>query len=773
MLFIVLAPFILALFCPLIFRWQFKWLGWIVSLLPALLFALLLCQAPLIMHGDTIKTSIPWIPDFDVFFSFYLDGLSLLFALLITGIGTLIVIYSGTYLEKNPRLGRYYAYLFLFMGAMLGTVLSSNLITLFIFWELTSLSSYLLISFNNEAKPARRAAMQGLLITVAGGLAMLTGFLIIGATLKHFSIPWLLDHPLSSAINPFYSAIALLVLAGALTKSAQFPFHFWLPNAMEAPTPVSAYLHSATMVKLGIYLIARFTPILGHSALWTNTLLGFGSITMIVGAVLSLRATDLKLILAYSTIMALGLLVFLLASGTPELTEAAMAFLIAHALYKAGLFLSVGIIDKTTGTRELPQLGGLSSYLPITFVAVLLCAISMCGLPPVFGFISKEAIYTAKLGSSGPHALLIFAVILTNIVFVTIAFLVAVKPFCTKPSASFKLQSFKLPGKIFSLWSAPLLLGILGLLLGLHPWLVDGRIIAPAVSSVVSKPILTELHLWHGVSPALLLSASTFIFGILLYFAYKGVHHYLKNLKWIEHFSPESLYQASLRGLNKLASATAVVIQPGLLRTYTSTIFLVMGSLSCFTFYYFKHLPATSIIPHAPWFGWIIAGIMFVAGLATILSAAYLAALAFLGVIGLGLTLIFLIYSAPDVAMAQLLVDVLTIVIVVLALYRLPSLPKHKHSPKKLFLFNLVISMLVGLTITLILLSILSTPLHLFVNNFYSKYSFSIAHGRNIVNVILVDFRAFDTLGEIIVVAIAGLGVYGLLKTPTRSRRKQ
>ena len=629
MLYIILITFIIAVLSPFVCHWRFKYLGWILALVPALFFLLFILQIPGIIQGDFITTSLPWLPNLGINLDFYLDGLSLLFVLLITGMGTLIVIYSYSYLDGNSQLGRYYCYLFLFMGSMLGAVLAANLIVLFVFWELTSLSSYLLISFNHSNKEARRAALQGLMITSGGGLVMLIGFLMIGAITSQFSMLWLLTNSTVLLTNQFYTLIVILILIGAFTKSAQYPFHFWLPNAMQAPTPISAYLHSATMVKLGIYLVARLTPVLGHTPLWIALLTIISSLTMISAALLALRATDLKLILAYSTIMALGVLLFLLASGNPAAVEAAMIFLLAHALYKGGLFLNVGIIDHATGTRELPRLGGLLFYLPITFLAVLLNAISMMGLPPVLGFISKEVIYNAKLTEPNFAVLLTAIALFTNIIFTTLALLMIIKPFWKQKNITINNSSNSIHEAKFSLWFAPMLLGLLGLVFGLYPWLIDKKLIAPAVSSILQKNSAVSFSLWHGVSPAFLLSVITVVVAIIIFYFYRAIHVFLKNSAWINYLSPQNFYEKLMLGLNFLALKITRLIQPGLLRIYTAIIFLAVSILTCFTFYYFKRLPGANPIPHAPWFGWLLVIIMTTAAIAIIITTSYLAFLAF------------------------------------------------------------------------------------------------------------------------------------------------
>src|SRR5690554_137980 len=368
-----------------------------LSVLPFGLFLFFLSYLPAIQNGESVLIQNEWIPSMGIGLDFKIDGLSLLFSLLITGIGTLVFLYASSYLKKHIYLNRFYCYLTAFMGAMLGVVLSDNLITLFVFWELTSISSFFLIGFNNEDEDSRKSSLWALSITGLGGFFMLAAFVLIGSVTQTYSIHELLTQSSVLVDNTYYYFIIFFLFAGAFTKSAQFPFHFWLPGAMKAPTPVSAYLHSATMVKAGIFLLMRFTPILGDTAAWSNTLLLVGGFTMVYAGVHSLFRTDLKGVLAYSTISALGILTFLIGLGTREALVAVCAFILVHALYKATLFLVAGIIDHETGTRDLTELSGLRKVLFPVFIAGGLAALSSAGMPLFFGFIGKDLIYEATL----------------------------------------------------------------------------------------------------------------------------------------------------------------------------------------------------------------------------------------------------------------------------------------------------------------------------------------------------------------------------------------
>jgi len=460
MLFTVLSGLITSsLLIPFGRFFRSKWSVLLASL-PILLFIYFLSYIPDISQGKTFEQHLHWIPSLGINFDFRLDGLSLLFCLLITGIGSLIFIYASSYLKGHEFLDRFFGYLCMFMSAMLGLVLSDNILLLFVFWELTSISSFFLIGFNNDSADSRKSALTALSITGLGGYFLLVGLLMIGHITQTYQIHELFSKSEMIQSHYLFPYIVGFICLGAFTKSAQFPFHFWLPGAMKAPTPVSAYLHSATMVKAGIFVLARFTPILGNNELWSYTLMIAGGITMLYAAIHSLFRTDLKGVLAYSTIAALGMLTFLIGLGTTEALIAAMAFIIAHALYKATLFLVTGIIDHETGTRDLTQLSGLRKVLFPVFIAGTLAALSSAGLPLSFGFIGKDLIYEATLHAQPQLALYltIFAVI-TNVALVTAGFYAGIKPFVGKLPEQF--SKVHLPYQ--SMWIPPLVLGVLGL----------------------------------------------------------------------------------------------------------------------------------------------------------------------------------------------------------------------------------------------------------------------------------------------------------------------
>ncbi|WP_226905582.1 proton-conducting transporter membrane subunit [Legionella antarctica] len=484
---------------------------WLISTIPFFLFFYFAHFIPQVMNGTIIFYTLKWFPSIGVSISLCVDGLSLLFALLITGIGTLIVIYSIPYLENNRHLSRYFCYLFLFMSAMLGVVLADNLITLFVCWEITSVSSYLLIGFNHERASAREAALNALLITSSGALCLLAGFLLIGLATDTYSISELLNQGRGFVENRWYTAILLLVLIGAFTKSAQFPFHFWLPNAMEAPTPISAYLHSATMVQAGVYLLARFHPVMSGSALWFIALTTIGAITMVVGVLLAFKQTDMKLILAYTTVTAMGSLVFLLGSDQDAVIKAAVAFLISHALYKATLFMVVGDIQHQTGTRLVTKVSGLHKAMPVTFWAALVSGASMAGLPPLLGFYVKELVYEANLAAPIASYILTAMVVFANMMVASLAFILIIKPFFGQQKPKHVLEANK------KMSINAFLLAVFTLIISIVPFIINKAILSPAASAILGHSVTMELTMWHGFTPSLALSLITFLGAIILY----------------------------------------------------------------------------------------------------------------------------------------------------------------------------------------------------------------------------------------------------------------
>lgn len=759
MLLAVLCGFVAALFAPLGFRRFPLWAGRLAPLLPLGLFLFFLSHIGPVSRGEPVVVTTPWIPSLGIDFALYLDGLGMLFALLVTGIGFLIFLYTPAYLGGDRRQGTLFAWLFAFMAAMLGTTLAGNLITLFVFWELTGLCSYLLIGFDHEAENSRSAALQALLVTGGGGLALLAGFLLLGGVVGSMELPVLLASGDLVRNHPLYLPILLLLLGGAFTKSAQFPFHFWLPNAMAAPTPISAYLHSATMVKLGIYLLARFSPVLAGTELWLALVAGAGGLTMLLGGILAVLEHDLKRILAWSTVSALGILTLLFGIGTPAAITAAILLLLTHALYKSSLFLVAGALDHGAGSRDTRQLGGLAKQMPWLAAAAILAALAMAGLPPLFGFITKESIYAALLVSPWEPLLLTGLMLAANALMVTVAVITGLGPFLGKGAPSLA-PPHPLP---LTLWLAPLLPAGLGLLLGLIPGFVAPLLLDPAIAVVQAAPASIVLSLWHGINSELLLSVATLILGLLIVLSRRRLLTLLPA-SWQEGgFTQDGGYVLLLRALLRGARLQTIVVQNGRLRYYLmATIGVAMGSMGL-TFMESGGLPGSLAWPSGYLHEWLAAGIIVAGALTVTVTDSRLGAVVALGTVGYGVSLVYILYGAPDLAMTQFCIETLAIVLFVLVLYRLPLFTLL--STPVVRLRDACMAAAIGGLMTLLMFYVLAQPLVPHVSDFFLTNSQPLAHGRNVVNVILVDFRALDTLGEIVVLAVAALGVFGLMQS--------
>lgn len=760
---LILFTFGAALAVSLFFRKGHSLAGWLIALLPLGLTIYFASLLPCAANGNPETFSYNWAAELGVRLSFRADSLSLLFALLISGVGTLVVIYAGSYLNKNQNLGRFYAWLLVFMGAMLGVALADNLLLLFIFWELTSFSSFMLIGFEHEKEKARASALQALLVTGSGGLALLAGILLLGQAGGTLELSALLTQGKAAQSSPLYLPALILILLGAFTKSAQFPFHFWLPNAMEAPTPVSAYLHSATMVQAGIYLLMRLNPVLGGTEIWIYAVGGVGVVTMLVSSTLALLQTDLKRLLAYSTLSALGTLTMLVGLGTALALKAAVVLFLAHAFYKGALFLVAGILDHEAGTRDVTKLGGLLRAMPVTAFAAGVAALSMAGLPPLFGFIAKELVYETGLEFNG---WLMTAIIAMGLSTVFVAGITGVGPFWGKIMDTPK-KAREAP---FSMWIGPAILAGLSLFVGLFPNVVSGLLITPAVSSVAGEAVKVKLALWHGINPAFLLSIGTVIAGIGLYAVRNRARSGLQKLEW--KWGPAYIYTLALDGLNAVARAQTSFLQSGTLRYYLIIIILsvsVGGWITLFRINDLRLLP-TDILD-IRFYELALAVLILGAALAAVLSPSRLGAIAALGAVGTGVALIFLIFGAPDLAMTQFAIESLTVILFVLAFYHLPKFKQLSSRSSRIR--DMIIALLTGGLMTALTLAAVETEISTSISRYFIDNSLPLAHGRNIVNVILVDFRGMDTMGEITVLAIAGIGVYALLKLRKGKGRAQ
>ena len=758
MLLLVLIGFGTAALAPWLYTMLKERTGWVLAAYPLTVFVLLEVLSGRVANGNRITEAHEFLPSMGISLSFAFDGLSLLFGLLISGIGALVAIYAGGYLKGHPLLGRFFAYLMMFMSAMLGVVLADDLIALFVFWELTSISSYLLIGFNHEEEKSREFALQALLVTGGGGLALLAGLLMLGTVAGTFEISAIRHQGEFIRGHALYVPIFALIAIGAFTKSAQFPFHFWLPNAMAAPTPVSAYLHSATMVKAGIYLLARFDVVLGDTPVWTWTVGLAGLATMTLGAIRALRETDLKRILAYSTVTALGTLTLLIGLSSKDALKAAVVFLVVHSLYKGALFMVAGNVDHETGTRDVTQLGGLRSKLPFTSKAAMVAAFSMAGFPPLFGFIGKELAYKAKLGLEWWVPAL---GVLANALTVTAALIVALRPFWGNLKHLPDKQPHEAPR---SMLLGPVVLAGYCLLLGLYPGHIEQRIIAPAVQAVVGKPMEIHLALWYGLNLALLLSAITVALGIACYVFWDPLRRMISLADPLWNHGTEAGYSLALRSLIKAANAQTRFIMAGGLRRYLLWIFVIVAAAPASALLLRGGSAFPTELPSLYITEWVLVTVIATAAVAATVAPRRLTAIASIGVVGFTIALLFQILSAPDLAITQLMVETLFVVIIVLVIHHLPRLAATRPLTRAQTTRNLLVALAVGATVTVLIWSATALPFSTHISEYFAAESVPTAHGQNVVNVVLVDFRATDTLGEITVLAVAALSVYALLK---------
>ncbi|RJE83885.1 Na+/H+ antiporter subunit A [Paenibacillus sp. 1011MAR3C5] len=791
----VFLPLIIAILVPLLYKYlnRFVHTGWFVLLVPLSIFVYLLRYIPDVASGNTYKYTLSWIPSLDMNMTSYVDGLSLLFGLLISGIGTLVIIYSIFYMSKaREALHSFYVYLLMFMGAMLGLVFSDHLLVLYGFWELTSVSSFLLISYWYERKSSRQGALKALLITVLGGFGMLAGFIMLIMMADTYSIREMIANLEAIQSHALFIPAMLCVLLGAFTKSAQFPFGIWLPDAMEAPTPVSSYLHSATMVKAGIYLVARMTPLFGGSSVWFWLVAGIGLVTLLYGSLTALRQTDLKAMLAYSTISQLGLIMCLLGVGSLAIyfgpgdsgtvftvaTFAALFHLFNHSTFKGSLFMVVGIIDHETGRRDIRYLGGLMQVMPITFTIAVIGGFSMAGLPPFNGFLSKEMFFAAVNDVSGAG---IFGLSNIGILFPIIAWVASILTFVYCMVFVFKTfggtyRPEKLTRKVheapWGMLFSPAVLGLLVILIFFFPNVLGKYILTPALTAILPtipiSPYDLKISAWHELNMELVMTIGVIVVGILLFKTKKRWIQVLRN--YTQGLTLNQLYNQGLAGTEKLSASLTNRYMTGSLRHYLIYIFsfFVIVLLSSLLLLHgiqfdFSNNAVISIFDA----GLVLA--MVIAALTVLLAGNRIMAIVALGALGYMVSMFFVIFRAPDLALTQMVVETVTTVLFLLCFYHLPKLKKRiERIPFKLT--NLMISIAMGLTVTLLGLSAnghkLFEPISLFFENAYE-----LAGAKNIVNAILVDFRGFDTMLEISVLAIAGLGVYILVHQ--RSKRRE
>jgi multicomponent Na+:H+ antiporter subunit A len=764
----LVLPFLAALLAPVLVR-AGRGVSWVLALVPLFAFVRFAGYLPEVMNGEKVTGGFAWVPSFNLSYSWYLDGLSVTFALLVTGIGALIVLYALAYLDGHERQGRFMGFLLAFMGAMLGLVVSDSFLMLFVHWELTSITSFLLIGFEHRDRASRRGALQALAVTGGGGLFLLAGLMFIwnvtGVT--QFSLLLMLEDELTR--SPFYMAIFALVVMGAFTKSAQFPFHFWLPNAMAAPTPVSAYLHSATMVKAGVFLLMRLNPVMGGTPLWTIVLPVAGGVTLIAGTLLALRQTDMKLVLAQTTVASLGLLVMLTGFGSDLAVKAAVLYLIAHALFKGALFMVAGLVDHGAGSRDLTQVSGLRRAMPLTAAAAALAALSMAGLMPFAGFLAKEEIYVALSGGWSPRGVLFLAVaFLGNVLMGTAALHAGFTAFLGPEKAP---NGHPHEGGPFLLLG-PVLLALGGLAAGLLSAPFHVAFSTPMASAVAGHPAeVTISALPHWGLP-LALSLLTLALSFVLFLNVQRLRTGMEYLFQALGPGPDQAFDRLMDGLTEFARATLRILQAGRLEIYLTATFALLALLLLGSLTLHGEGPVLPALPDAVPPAEALVLLLAVAGLVAVLRANdRLNAIVSLGIQGFAVGLLYLLYGAPDLAFTQFMVETLAVVILALVMTRLDLKPADRRDwGQRLLDGGIAITAALGLG--LLLLKVLQGGFDAGLSQFFNTWSRTIAHGANVVNVIIVDFRALDTLGEITVVLVTGLSVLALIRLRLARGRK-
>ena len=728
--------------------------------LPAAALAIVISYAPSVLDGETFVERFEWIPAAGLELAFRLDGFALLFTLLILGIGLLVILYARYYLSEQDNMPRFYAMLILFMTAMLGIVLSENLIQLWLFWELTSISSFLLISFWNHKSEARKGARMALTITGMGGLALFAGILLMGQVVGSYNLTEVLAQGDLIRGSELYPYILVLVLLGAFTKSAQFPFHFWLPHAMAAPTPVSAYLHSATMVKAGIFLMARLYPALAGTDMWFLIVTLTGLATLLVGAYMALFKHDLKGLLAYSTISHLGLITLLLGLNSKLAAVAATFHIINHATFKASLFMAAGIIDHETGSRDMRKLNGLWRYMPHTAMLAMVAALAMAGVPLLNGFLSKEMFFAETLHQGSLGALSWILPVLATVagifsVAYSLRFIHDVffngEPINLPKTPHEPPRYMKIPVEI--------LVGLC-FVVGIAPgWVIAEILNSAATSLLQSDTPYYSLAIWHGFNFPLLMSFIALLGGIVVYATRKQLFEFQGQFP---ERDAKAIFDQSIKRLVDAATRIYSTLENGSLQRYTMLFIL---SVALFT-----TIPMVNLINYEGELPLIpIDGISIVATIILVVSALVtliwhrkrMIALIAVSVVGLIVSLIFARFSAPDLALTQLSVEVVTVILLMLALFFLPQVTSKAASPSSV-VRDLGLATLIGGVMATISYAMMTHP-QTSIADFFIANSKTGGGGTNVVNVILVDFRGFDTFGEITVLGIAGLGIYKLI----------
>ncbi|MDV0446780.1 Na(+)/H(+) antiporter subunit A [Methanosarcinaceae archaeon Ag5] len=783
---IVLLPFLMALFVPAAYKILKDKVGWFAAAVAFVCLLMVASIIPTTYAGEVLAGTMSWIPGLSVNLALYADGLSVLLGVIVSFIGILIMSYSNKYLSKDEDLVRYYQYLLVFMGSMLGVAFSDNLIQLFIFWELTSISSFMLIGYYRKTKESIYGATKALLITGGGGLFMFAGFLLLFTITGTYGISEMLTSPDMIAVvkdSPLFTITLIFILIGAFAKSAQGPFYVWLPNAMEAPTPVSAFLHSATMVKAGVFLVARLHPMFSGTTDWFVLVCGIGLITMVGAGFLALRQTDLKGILAYSTISQLAYLMTMYGYTTiaePGIGVAAATFhLLNHATFKACLFLLVGIVAHELHTRDIRKMGGLRKEMPITFILTVIAAAAMAGIPPLNGFLSKELFYESSIQMAealgGGIAWIIPVLAVVGGVFTfAYSFRLILKVFCGKRTTDPDVPAH-VHDPSWILLGPAAILAVLIIAIGLFPTPFIDYLVQPAISAILPGADHLHVALWHGITPSLIMTIITFAFGILVYWKYDAIAGWQTRFS-AKHpkFSINWVYNTLVDNAFDFGATLGRLLQKGPPAGYVKTmlVFIIVMVLIPFAYAIISGL---SIFPNLDFAGMPSEMLVFIIIILTAWGAAslpkYLSAIISLSACGFAVSLLYAYLKAPDLAMTQLCIETLSTIMFLVVIMKFKNKEAVRPEKTKAKVKNAILAAGCALVLFLMLAGAdLIAPFETF-SHYFIENGLEMTAGRNIVNVIVVDFRGYDTIGEISVICIAALAVFNLIKS--RSKDKQ
>ncbi|MBD7958441.1 Na+/H+ antiporter subunit A [Microbacterium sp. Sa4CUA7] len=755
---------------PLMLPWLVSRFGarafYAAAALPIVAFAHTLTLTPRALSDDPPFETFSWIPALDISVSMRMDTLGWVMALIVTAVGALVMIYCRWYFDgKRDGVGQFCAVLLAFAGAMYGLVLTDDIVVLVMLWEVTSVLSYLLIGFYHRRGASRRAALQALLVTTLGGLIMLIGVVLMVVDTGTTSLSGILE---LAPTGPVIDAALVLMLVGALSKSAIFPFHFWLPGAMAAPTPVSAYLHAAAMVKAGIYLIARLAPVFAIAAPWRPIVVGLGILTMLIGGIQALRESDLKRILAFGTVSQLGMLTAVLGYGTRDAALAGLALLISHAMFKSALFLVVGVVDRQLSTRDIGELSGVGRQAPVLAVFSTIAIASMVGFIPTVGFVAKEAALTAFLaeGASGQVWAIVglIGIVLGSVLTAAYGIRFIWGAFWTKKDAAGNdMPRTEWPDPPIGFLSAPVLLAGMTVVAGVAAPLLDTALATYADTAAVASPGVAapeyayHLALWHGLEPALFLSLGSIAAGAALFWLVRRVGMPRRVLP----FTAAEVYNTVLRSIARLAVITVTVTQRGSLPVYVGTIFVVLVAAE-----------GTVLLASPEWQmsldAWqspiqvLVAPMMIVAGIVAVRARKRYTGVVLVSVTGFGMVLLFATSGAPDLALTQVLVETVTLVAFALVLRRIPA-RLGEHNASVLPVARAVLAAGVGLTMAMVAIVATGARVHAPISDAFPELAYELGHGRNVVNVALVDLRGWDTMGELSVLILAATGVASLV----------